>query len=126
MNKLLLVAALTLVLLSGGCSDQDYNLLLEEEFQAHPSVSRSYTLDVSGEEPVSFAVFSGLDAGSVSVYVYKPDGQVVELALGLTRGTARQTFGNPEAGQWRLEVHVDGNSSQVVTGSLQVGWRQGR
>ena len=126
MNKLLLVVATMLLLLVGGCGPEQYDLLLEEDFQAHPSVSRSYTLDISGDAPLVFAAMADLAHGSATVYVYTPTGQVVELALGLTRGTARHTFKNPAEGLWRLEVHVDGNSKQRVTGSLQLGWKQVR
>jgi len=116
-----LLALLVLAVMCAGCTVDASEGLMEATFSREKPLSEIIIVEVEEDlTEIQFIIETKLKAGSATVYVYDPDGQVHTLALGITNSSQMLEFDHPSPGQWKLEIHIDGNSETVVDGRIRL------
>ena len=116
---MVLLALLTLV--ATGCTVDAGEGLLEKTFNNDIPSSEHIFVEVGDDlTGIEFSLSARFSQGSISIYVHPPQGDIQTLALGMTNSSSKLQFENPISGKWRLEIHVDGNSTQVVDGDFRL------
>jgi hypothetical protein len=121
MIKRLLVLLALAAIFTSACTVDVGEGLMEMTFNEDTPRSEHIYVEVGQDlARIEFILSAHFNHGSITVYVHQPEGGIYTLALGMTDSTQALEFNNPAPGKWRLEVHIDGNSQQIVDGNVRL------